>query len=228
MKALTRYWAILIVVIVIAVPLVAQTTSFVRARNTLNVRSGPGIEFDVITTIGRGAQYSVLDRSITGNWLLIDLGFAQGWVHKAYVNETNFDITALGQGGGFVVPQTTFGTGGTTFVPSTTFVTGTAALGQGGGFLPATTSTGIDLTQTQTQAEFNATIGSWVGLNMRRGAGFEHRVAAILPQGKRATPLARNFNGTWILVDYNGVQGWVYMPLVSAPPSIDLTALPVQ
>jgi uncharacterized protein YraI len=114
------------------------------------------------------------------------------------------------------VPQTNYYT---YTMPTTT----TANLGQGGGFAaPA-----INVAQTQLAGTFNTTVGSWVSLNLRRGPGTEFGVVAIMPQGDRATPIGRNARGTWYLINYNGVQGWVTHELVAVPPSIDVVALPV-
>jgi uncharacterized protein YraI len=219
MKPLARLFAVLILLALIVIPLAAQTATYITPRfASLNVRSGPGIEHGIIAELFSSVnQYPVLGRSLVGNWFLIDLGYAQGWVHQAYVIETNYSgatvVTApvvptnLGQGGGLSVPQPTFTT---------------INFGQGGGFIAPTNTT-----QTQLDSTFNATIGSWVGLNLRRGPGLEFGIVAIMPQGERATPIGRNARGTWYLVDFNGVQGWVTHTLVAVPPSINVVALPV-
>jgi uncharacterized protein YgiM (DUF1202 family) len=233
MKPLFRLFTILILIALIAIPLAAQTVTYVSPKfDSLNVRMGPGIEHGVVTELfGSINQYPVVGRSATGNWLLIDLGYARGWVHQAYVIETNYSgalvVTAptttaanFGQGGGFAAPQYT--------VPQTNYYTytvpaTTASLGQGGGFAAPTTN----VTQTQFAGDFNSTVGSWVSLNLRRGPGAEFGVVAIMPQGDRATPIGRNARGTWYLINYSGVQGWVTHELVAVPPSIDVVALPV-
>jgi uncharacterized protein YraI len=241
MKPLFRLFAIFVLMVLIAIPLAAQTVTYVSPKfDSLNVRMGPGIEHGIVTELFSSVnQYPVVGRSSTGNWLLIDLGYAQGWVHQAYVIETNYSgalvVTApttttanLGQGGGFAVPQytvpqTTYYTAPQTNYYTYTVPTTTANLGQGGGFAAPTTN----VTQTQFAGTFNTTVGSWVSLNLRRGPGTEFGVVAIMPQGDRATPIGRNARGTWYLINYNGVQGWVTHELVAVPPSIDVLALPV-
>jgi uncharacterized protein YraI len=241
MKPLFRLFAIFTLMVLIVIPLAAQTVTYVSPKfDSLNVRMGPGIEHGVVTELfGSINQYPVVGRSSTGNWLLIDLGYAQGWVHQAYVIETNYSgalvVTApttttanLGQGGGFVapqytVPQTTYYAAPQTNYYTYSVPTTTANLGQGGGFAAPTTN----VTQTQFAGTFNTTVGSWVSLNLRRGPGTEFGVVAIMPQGDRATPIGRNARGTWYLINYNGVQGWVTHELVAVPPSIDVVALPV-
>lgn len=234
MKSLFRLLVLVILVTLFIMPLSAQSTTYIYPRfDSLNVRSGPGLEHRVITEIwGQLNYYPVIGESPTGNWLLIDLGNAQGWVHQAYVIETRFSVitntipttTNVGQGGGFVAPTTTTTTTGTYGIYYPPVTTATANLGQGGGFVAPTT---VTTTTVQSTSNFNTTVGSWVSLNLRRGPGMEYGIVAIMPQGDRATPLGRNARGTWYFVDYNGVQGWVTHTLVSFPPSINATQLPV-
>lgn len=231
MKLVSRLLALLTLVMLLVLPIAAQSVTYVSPRfNQLNVRSGPGLEHDVITQIYGISQYPVLDRSFTGNWLLIDIGYAHGWVHQAYVNESNYGYNVVtnanpGQGGGYVVPAGYVAPTYIVTVP-TVNVTGVSNLGQGGGFAMPTTTT-ITSVQVQSAEYISNTVGSWVGLNIRRGPDHTYGVVAIMPQGDRAIPLGRNSRGTWYFVEYNGVQGWVTHELVSVPPNIDVVALPV-
>ncbi|WP_018931480.1 N-acetylmuramoyl-L-alanine amidase [Gracilibacillus lacisalsi] len=52
----------------------------------LNVRSGPGTDYDVITKVNPPDQYPVLEES--GEWAKIDLGDHQGWIHQDYFSIT--------------------------------------------------------------------------------------------------------------------------------------------
>jgi len=51
----------------------------------LNVRSGPGTGYAVVTTVSRGAVLNVLDRK--RGWLLVKYpgGNQSGWISQAYV-----------------------------------------------------------------------------------------------------------------------------------------------
>jgi hypothetical protein len=55
----------------------------------LNVRSGPGTEYSVITKVNRGEGYYVTGRSDDQQWLLLDLEETDGWVSARYVNLTD-------------------------------------------------------------------------------------------------------------------------------------------
>nr|WP_231710761.1 N-acetylmuramoyl-L-alanine amidase [Gracilibacillus suaedae] len=52
----------------------------------LNVRSGPGTDYDIITSVNPPEQYPVLEES--GEWAKIDLGDHQGWIHQDYFSIT--------------------------------------------------------------------------------------------------------------------------------------------
>ena len=50
----------------------------------LNIRSGPGPQFDVMDTLRKGDSISVID--VRGDWARIDkAGNTDGWVHRAYI-----------------------------------------------------------------------------------------------------------------------------------------------
>lgn len=56
------------------------------AVDRLNVRAGPGLNFNITTIILRGQQYGVVERSADGTWLRIDLANGTaGWVFRSLV-----------------------------------------------------------------------------------------------------------------------------------------------
>jgi N-acetylmuramoyl-L-alanine amidase len=220
--------ALLIFCLALAIaPVSAQSDMFTLTSDVANVRTGHGIEYPVVGQIFRGSMYPILAYSPTANWAQLDLGGGRnGWVfvHLGEIfrggGTTPIITTSAGQGGGGGAPNT-----GGSVVNAPTTVQATN-LGQGGGF-PAPTTGGSQV-GTMTIEEFNSTVGVTASANMRRGPGLGFGIVWIIPYGGRATPLARNSNGTWILVNFEGREGWVYFELVAAPPAIDLTALPVR
>lgn len=68
--------------------------SFINA-NSVNVRSGPGTQFQVLTQLNRGAGVTAVRRS--GNWVeisAIENRRFSGWVSNTYINgcsEDQFD-----------------------------------------------------------------------------------------------------------------------------------------
>jgi N-acetylmuramoyl-L-alanine amidase len=210
------------------VPVSAQSDMFTLTANVANLRTGHGIEYPVIGQIFRGSVFPIMAYSPTANWAQLDLGGGRsGWVFVhlgeiayAGVNTPIVTTTNAGQGGGSPTPATG---GSVVNAPTTAQATN---LGQGGGF-PAPTSNS-QVVGTMTIQEFNSTVGVIASANMRRGPGLGFGIVWIIPVGNRATPLARNANGTWILVNFEGHEGWVYFELIAAPPAIDLTALPIR
>jgi N-acetylmuramoyl-L-alanine amidase len=219
---------------ILVAPVAAQSDLF-RVTSTTNVRTGHGIEYPVIGQVYTGYVFDILAYSPTANWVQLDLGNGRnGWVfaHNGEITRLNNNTPIVstnppvvttttttsnaGQGGGFPAPSTTV----IVTVPSST-------LGQGGG-APAPITSSTQITGIMTIEEFNSTVGVTASANMRRGPALWHNVVWIIPYGERVVPVARNANGTWILVQYAGREGWVFFELIAAPPAIDLTALPVR
>jgi uncharacterized protein YgiM (DUF1202 family) len=217
-------------------PVSAQSDLF-RVTSTSNVRTGHGIEYSVIGQVYSGYVFNILAYSPTANWVQIDLGNGRsGWVfaHNGEITRltnntpvvtTNPPVVTTttvvttsnaGQGGGYPAPTTT-----------TVVVVPSSSLGQGGGS-PAPVVSSNQITGVMTIEEFNSTVGVSASANMRSGPNLWNNIVWIIPYGERAVPVARNANGTWILVNYAGREGWVWFELLAAPPAIDLTALPVR
>lgn len=51
----------------------------------LNVRTGPGIGYGIITDLPGGTTLPVLGKSADGNWFLVEGDFGQGWLRNRYV-----------------------------------------------------------------------------------------------------------------------------------------------
>jgi uncharacterized protein YraI len=234
-KHLLIFCLLLSCLALLVAPVSAQSDLFRVSSDTANVRTGHGIEYPVIGQIFRGYVFNILAYSPTANWVQLDLGNGRnGWVfaHLGEItrltNNTPIVSTApMVTTTTSVVPTSNLGQGGGFPVPSTTVVVPTSSLGQGGGFpVPVTGSSQI--TGIMTIEEFNATVGVTASANMRRGPGLSFGIVWIIPYGERAVPVARNANGTWILVNFDGREGWVFFELLAAPPAINLATLPVR
>jgi len=62
----------------------AATTNALEARVRLNVRSGPGTQFDRVGLIGPGTPYPILGEE--SGWFLIDVNGQRGYVSGEFVN----------------------------------------------------------------------------------------------------------------------------------------------
>ena len=61
-----------------------SATATVTADN-LNVRSGPGLDYDVVAVISEGSSYPALGRNDDGSWVEIDADGTIGWVSAEWV-----------------------------------------------------------------------------------------------------------------------------------------------
>ncbi len=66
----------------------------VSATNAINVRSGPGTDFNAVFTLQAGAAVTVTGRSADGGWLAVDALGQPGWV-RADLLQTECDPAAL-------------------------------------------------------------------------------------------------------------------------------------
>lgn len=61
----------------------------------LNVRSGPGVSYNILTTIGRGTVVTLTHRDYANTWVRAVLpNGVTGWVHSYYLNE-NVPVSSL-------------------------------------------------------------------------------------------------------------------------------------
>lgn len=73
----------------------AQTPSGTVNTGALNIRTGPGINFDVVTYVYRGTVLMLLARNDDSSWVKITTsGGTQGWVNARYV-QTAYPISSL-------------------------------------------------------------------------------------------------------------------------------------
>ncbi len=83
-----------------------STTAVTGTVNTgmLNVRSGPGVSYSVLTQVRSGEVYSVIGRNEAGSWFQISGAGFSGWVSGAY-------LTFSGNTNSLPVTQGSAGTG---------------------------------------------------------------------------------------------------------------------
>lgn len=72
-----------------AVPLSSDQPFVIVNSGFLNVRSGPGINFAVLGTVGGGEQYPIIGRSNDNTWYQIQAPFGPGWVFSGFVVTRN-------------------------------------------------------------------------------------------------------------------------------------------
>lgn len=75
-------------------PTAVRSSVLVRATGVTNVRTGPGVGYQVIGTLQPGDDAPAVRRDESGLWLLLQGGAADGWV-AAEVVEVTGDLTRL-------------------------------------------------------------------------------------------------------------------------------------
>jgi uncharacterized protein YraI len=60
-------------------------TGAVTRASFLNVRSGPGVNYERLTTFSRNTTFNVVGRNIDGSWLKINSAAINGWLSTFYV-----------------------------------------------------------------------------------------------------------------------------------------------
>ena len=100
----TKNWAIALFSATIAVALSISTALAEVVEVTVNqlkVRSGPGLEYSVITAFNKGFRASRIKQE--GNWAYIAAGRVEGWVYAPYIKVVGAGTgtgTGEGTGGG--------------------------------------------------------------------------------------------------------------------------------
>ena len=77
-------------------PSASMVAQVIVSTQGLNVRTGPGTNYSIITSFPEGTLLDVIGRSDTGNWLVVWLPDLQrnGWISTAFVT-LGFDISTL-------------------------------------------------------------------------------------------------------------------------------------
>ena len=102
----TKNWAIALCSATIAVVAVVSTASAETVEviiNQLRVRSGPGLEYSVITAFDKGVRVNRIKQE--GTWAYIAAGRVEGWVYAPYIKVVGSvpvpgPVTGGGSGGG--------------------------------------------------------------------------------------------------------------------------------
>jgi uncharacterized protein YgiM (DUF1202 family) len=66
-------------------PQAATGNRVVVNTGNLNIRSGPGGNFAIVTTLSGGTEVPVLGRTSSGEWYLVETNAGRGWVDKDFV-----------------------------------------------------------------------------------------------------------------------------------------------
>lgn len=182
----------------------AQTATATIVTGQLNVRSGPGVEYNVVTTVSQGNVVALLGRDVNGTWAYIQTATAVvGWVNAGseYINPS-VPISSLP----IVTLTTATPTATATGAPTST---------------PTPTATAVPVTGAY------ATIATGA-LNVRSGPSLAFSPVTAVYQGNVVSLIGRNANGTWAKIRLsNGTEGWVNAASTYITPNVAISSLPV-
>lgn len=164
-----------------------QALGTVVNANNLNVRTGPGLTFGILSSLPLGSNALLEGRNADGTWLHVRLTDGQlGWVSSAFMT-TNLAVANL--------PVSESPEPPVVAAPSAT--TGEPAPGVGGQAIGAVTDANI--------------------LNVRSGPGLTFPLLTTLPLNQLVTLEGRNADGSWLQVRLTDDQlGWVSSAFMTA------------
>ena len=188
---------------------------------SLNLRSGPGTSYSILSVMPKGATVSVL--SVSGSWARVVYNGITGYASTAYLapatTTTMYTTANLNMRTG---PGTTYSI--IRVIPKGAAVTvlsisgGWARVSYGG-------STGYSsmtyLTSSVTSNDIRITTDE---LNLRSGPGTTYSIIAVMPKGSKVTVLS--VSGSWARVIYNGKTGYAhtgYLVKEGTAPSIAIS-----
>lgn len=168
----------------------------------LNVRSGPGVQYNVIAAVYFGDSVSLIGRNADSTWLYIQIASGtRGWVNARYITP-NASISLLP-----VVDSSV-----STPVPGVPTSTPVAATPVPTAVVPTTIP--------------NTAVINIASLNVRSGPGVGYVRVTTVDSGEYVWLLGRNLDTTWInIMDINEIQGWVNSRYLAT--STNLGNLPV-
>jgi uncharacterized protein YgiM (DUF1202 family) len=180
----------------------AQTATAVINTGQLNVRSGPGIEYSVVTTVNQNSVVTLLGRNAASTWAYVQTAPAvRGWVNASATYITpSVAINTLD----VVTPATATPTIAATAVPTNTPTPMPTAVSGAA----ATVATGA--------------------LNVRSGPSLAYSAVAVVYQGNVVSLVGRNTASTWAKIRLsNGTEGWVNAASTYITPNISISSLPL-
>lgn len=178
----------------IATPVTVVNVSF------LNMRSGPGAQYSVLTQLVGGSTLPVLGADSTGSWILVNTPVGAGWVYSQYT---------LPRGDFRFVPVLSASPGS----PSVTYTT-PLYIGLGTANYTAVTNAqispqpGVIVLPVPALAAPTLIVNTGF-LNVRSGPGGYFTVIAVASGGQSFTPVGVTPDGAWFLIEGNFGRGWV-------------------
>lgn len=172
---------------------------------TLNLRTGPGGEYETLAQLGLNTNILIIGRNNIGNWLLVNTGTIRGWVAARYVGwDTEIELSSFPITGEIIGSAAPDAASTTATTPQTAPASADIPAGEG------------------TPARVLAS-----NLNLRTGPGSEYAVIVQLPLNANVLIEGRNGIGNWSLVNTGTVRGWVASRYLGWDATIEVASFPV-
>jgi uncharacterized protein YgiM (DUF1202 family) len=228
--------------------------SAVVKTGALNVRSGPGVGYGVVTTVGQGQTVTLLGRNSNSSWARVRVASGQeGWVNVTLI-QPNVAINSLPVVETPALPATAVLITGAANVrsgPSLAFGsvaviyqgTTVSLLGRNAdtSWVKVRLSNSVEGWVNTSLLQPNVTVSSLPvldgstppgsgtmagGINVRSGPGNGYPVVASVFAGQQVSLLGRNADSTWLKIQLaNGQQGWIFTSFVQS--TVPINTLPV-
>lgn len=229
--------------------------SAVVATGALNIRSGPGVSFNVVAVATWGEQLALLGRNAGGTWVLVRNGpGVEGWTNASYLH-TSVPVSSLPVIGAPAPSPTALVVTGSVNVrtgPGAQYDSfavlyqgqSVAALGRStnaewiqirlgngaiGWVVLSAVQLSVDLYSlpvVEVAPPSNAAVVNVGALNVRYGPGTGYGAFTVVYRGQVVALLGRAANSTWVQVRLStGAAGWVNSNYLIS--SVSITSLPV-
>ena len=186
----------------------------VTVISQLAIRSGPSNRFEVVGVASKDDELTITGKNASGTWWRVDYKGANAWVYGPSYTNDNISIVSTP-----VWPTNTPRPTNTskrirpTLTPRPTR-TPTRVRPTATRRPPTSTPTRPRPTATATSAQVYITITR--NMNVRRGPGTNYVVLGYATIGEEFDINGRNTDGSWWRISFDGRNGWIYAPFVTA------------
>ncbi len=197
----------------------------VIAQKVINVRSGPGVIYNIMGVAHQDERYLVTGQYPPGDWLQINYNGKAGWVYRALVTlEGAIDkIPPITD----IPPTPTFTPSPTPTDTPTPTLTPTMAPTEAGATQTPPTQTPPPPTPAPATATPGPPTAIIIGQNVpiRRGPGLIYDEIGLANKGETYPITGLSVTGDWFQIDYKGQPGWVF--LIQIEPAADIEQIPI-
>ncbi len=175
------------------------TTLSVTVKSPMSVRRGPSAVFDRLGTVVVDDKITVSGKNVDGDWWRVEYKGQEGWVYAPNFSNDRVRVVSTP-----VWPTIT-----PRLTQTSTRVRPTATRRP-----PTSTPTRPRPSATPTPAQ--ASISITRNMNIRRGPGTNYVVLGYATIGESFDINGKNADGSWWRISFDGRNGWIYAPFVTA------------